>query len=269
MEVLNVLNERLLNKPALAMLQPPPLPGTYTHTQQTIQDIVEDCLFEAQMIADNHFDGFILQNMNDMPIKQQSNFETVAFMSRILLEIKACFPNLLQGVLINWDGVASLAVAEACRADFVRVEHLYTGASVTSAGLLQAQCVDIINLKKKLNSAIPIFADIYEVHGVPLGRKSYGDSAWETVHEAFADGLFTSGTSTEESLKIVQEIKERVPETPVYLGGGATGDNIAQLLAHYDGVSVATWIKDGNMRNKINPEKAAHFVREVEKSRSI
>ncbi|MGY3778777.1 BtpA/SgcQ family protein [Isobaculum melis] len=262
------MNERLLNKPALAMLQPPPLPGTYTHTDKTIHQIVEECLAEAEMIHANHFDGFIIQNMNDMPIKQHSNFETVAFMSRILLEIKHSFPSLLQGVLVNWDGVASLAVAEACEADFIRVEHLYTGANITSAGLLQAQCVDIINLKKKLNSKIPVFADIYEVHGVPIGRKTYQDAAWEAVYEAFADGLFTSGATTEESLNIIQQIKERVPEVPVYLGGGATGENISQLLDFYDGVSVATWIKDGNMRNKINPKKAAYFIEEVKKSRS-
>lgn len=261
------MHEKLLNKPALAMLQPMPLPGTYTNNGETIEEIVEACLAEAQMIHENRFDGLILQNMNDMPIKQHSNFESVAYMTRLSMEIKYYFPELLQGVLVNWDGVASLAVAEACQADFIRVEHLYTGANVTSAGILQAQCVDIIELKKKLSSKIPVFADIYEVHGVPLGSKSYGDAAWEAVHEAFADGLFTSGKTMEESLEIIREVKQKVPHTPVYLGGGATGDNISQLLENYDGVSVATWIKDGNMRNKINPVKAAQFIQNVYASR--
>lgn len=249
------------------MLQPPALPGTFKNEGQSIDEIVADCVREAKMIAENGFDGLILQNMNDMPIKQDSNFQSVAFMTRIGNEIKDKFPDLLIGILINWDGVASLAVAEAINADFIRVEHLYTGVNVTSAGLLQAQAVDIIELKMRLKSDIPIFADVYEVHGVPLGRKTYGDAAWEIVNEAFADGLFTSGKNIEESIKIAKEIKDRNLNVPLYLGGGATGDNIYELLEYYDGVSVATWIKDGDMANDINPEKANIFMKQVSKSK--
>lgn len=263
------MNKKLLNKPALAMLQPPPLPGTYTYTGKTIDEIVKDCLSEAKMILENNFDGIILQNMNDMPIKQHSNFQTVAYMTRIAQEIKNAYPSLLLGILVNWDGEAALAVADACGADFIRVEHLYTGANVTSAGILQAQCVDILELKHKIGSKVPIFADIYEVHGVPIGKKSWGDAAWEAVHEAFADGLFVSGKTIEENISIVNEIKQRVPNTPIYLGGGANGDNISTLIKYYDGVSIATWIKDGNMRNPINPQKAKHFMDTINNNRKI
>lgn len=255
------------NKKALAMLQPPALPGTYKYQGKTIDEIVEVSIREAQIIQEYGFDGLILQNMNDMPIKQKSNFQTVAYLTRIGNEIKKLFPDLLLGVLVNWDGVASLAVAEAIKADFIRIEHAYSGVTVSSAGLLEAQCVDIIELKMRLGSSIPIFADVYEVHGVPLGRKSYGDAAWEIVNEAFADGLFTSGRNIAESIAIAKEIKTRNLGVPLYLGGGATGDNIYELMQYYEGVSVATWIKDGNMANDINPEKAKIFMEEVKRSR--
>lgn len=261
------MDNRLLNKPALAMLQPPALPGTYKNTGQDIEEIIDKSLHEAKMIAENNFDGLIIQNMNDMPIKQHSNFQTVAYMTRIANAIKESFPSLLLGILINWDGVASLAVADAIQADFIRVEHLYTGVNVTSAGLLQAQCTDIIDLKMKIGSSVPVFADVYEIHGVPIGRKSYGDAAWEIINEAFADGLFTSGRNTAESIAIAKEINEKNLDVPLFLGGGANGDNVAELMKYYDGVSVATWIKDGNMANEINPKKARLFMNEVEKSR--
>lgn len=257
------MNEKLLNKPVLAMLQPSSLPGTYKNKGEKIDLIIEKAINEAKMIEENKFDGLIIQNMNDMPIKQFSNFQTVAYMTQITSEIKRRFPNLLIGVLINWDGVASLAVADAVGADFIRVEHLYTGVNVTSGGMLQGQCTDIIDLKMKIGSDVPIFADVYEVHGVPLGKKSYGEAAWEIVNEAFADGIFTSGKSVDESIEIAKEIKSKNLQVPVYLGGGATGDNIAELMKYYDGVSVATWIKDGDMANDINPEKAKKFINEV------
>ena len=101
------------------MLQPPPLPGTYTYTGKTIDEIVKEFVYPKQKYnLKINFDGIILQNMNDMPIKQHSNFQTVAYMTRIAQEIKNAYPSLLLGILVNWDGEAALAVADACGADF-------------------------------------------------------------------------------------------------------------------------------------------------------
>ncbi|MDK6371112.1 BtpA/SgcQ family protein [Aerococcus urinae] len=261
------MDSRLLNKPALAMVQPKAFPGTYKYDGSSIDEIIDKTLKEINMIKECGFDGIIVQNMNDMPIKQKSNFQTVAFLTRLCTEIKNYYPDLLMGILVNWDGVASLAVAAAVNADFIRIEHLYTGANVTSSGILESQAVDILELKMRLGINIPIFADIYEVHGIPLGKKSHSDAAWEAVNETMADGLFTSGKNTEESLSIAKQIKEKLPDTPVYLGGGANGENISELIKEYDGVSVATWIKDGNMENDINPKKAKIFMKEVKSRR--
>ena len=253
------------SKIVLSMIQPEPLPGSYRHAGMGIREIVDMALRETEMVAENHFDGIIVQNMNDMPIKQESSPEAIAYMTRISYEIRRRFPELLMGILMNWDGVAGLSVADAVGADFVRVEHLFTGASVTSAGILQAQCVDIANLRKRTGSKVPVYADVYEVHGIPLGRKPVGDAAWECVHEAFADGLFMSGKSVDESIRMVKEARERVKDTPIFLGGGATGDNIHELMQYFDGVSVATWIKNGDMKNPTHSERAYVFLCEAQR----
>ena len=73
---------------AFAMIQPSALPGSYRHEDKTIDDIVAEVLEETQMIVDNGFDGVILQNMNDMPIKQIAAPEAIAYMTRIAYEIK-------------------------------------------------------------------------------------------------------------------------------------------------------------------------------------
>ena len=252
---------------ALSMIQPPPLPGSYRNRGERIQDIVTQALREAEMIAENGFDGFILQNMNDMPVKQHAPMEAVAYLTAIGAELRRVFPELVLGVLVNWDGVAALCVADAIGADFVRVEHLYTGAEVTSAGILQAQCCDICALRRRLGTDIPVFADVYEVHGVPLGAKPVEDAAWEAVNEAFADGLFVGGKTPEESISLAKRIRARVPGVPVFLGGGATGDNIASLIPHFDGVSVATWIKNGDMKNPIDKERAKRFIDQIKAAR--
>ena len=239
---------------AFAMIQPSALPGSYRHEDKTIDDIVAEVLEETQ-------------NMNDMPIKQNAAPEAIAYMTRIAYEIKHQYPQLILGVLVNWDGVASLAVADAVHADFVRVEHLFTGANVTSAGILEGQCVEIAALRKRIRSKVPVYADIQEVHGIPLGGKPIDDAAWEAVHEAFADGLFVSGKSKEESLEMIHAVRKKLPDTPVILGGGANGENIEELLQYYDGVSVATWVKNGNMKNPIDPKRAEIFMSSVQKAR--
>lgn len=266
-ENMNCLGRR--EKIVLSMIQPEPLPGSYRHRDMGIGEIVDQALRETEMVAENHFDGVIVQNMNDMPVKQESSPEAIAYMTRIAYEIRKRFPELLMGILMNWDGVAGLCVADAAGADFVRVEHLFTGASVTSAGILQAQCVEIAGLRKRTGSRIPVYADVYEVHGIPLGKKPVGDAAWECVHEAFADGLFLSGKSVRESIMMVKEARKRVPDTPIFLGGGAAGDNIRELMQYFDGVSVATWIKNGDMKNPIDPERARIFISEAKQNSGL
>lgn len=250
----------------LSMIQPEPLPGSYRHGDMKFEEICDRALREADMIMKNGFDGFILQNMNDMPIKQIASPEAIAYMSILGERLRKGFPEAVLGILMNWDGVAALAVADAVNADFVRVEHLFTGAEVTSAGLLEGQCCEIAALRKRIKSSIPVYADVYEVHGAPLGAKPVEDAAWESVHEAFADGLFMSGKTPRESIEMVKKARQKV-DVPIFLGGGATGENVCELLQYYDGVSVATWVKNGNMKNPIDPEKAKIFMEQAAMAR--
>ena len=243
----------------MAMIQPPALPGSYRYDGRGIADSAKKALEETEQVAALGFDGIILQNMNDMPIRQHSRPEAIAYMTRIAQEIKLRFPQLKLGILVNWDGVAALAVADAVGADFIRVEHLFTRAEVTSAGLLQAQCCEILELRRRIGSRIPIYADIYESHGEHLGKIPVADAAWEAVNEAFADGLFLGGKNDAERLQVCRQVKARV-NVPCLLSGGATADNIANLLQIYDGVSVATWIKGGDMKNPIDSIRAKRFL---------
>ena len=157
----------------------------------------------------------------------------------------------------------ALAVADAAGADFVRVEHLYTGAEVTSAGLLQGQCCEITALKRKLGTDIPVYADVWERHGIPLCPQPLDEAAWQCVHEAFADGLFLCGKNAQESLSMARQVRQRVPAIPLFLGGGATGDNVRELLQEYDAVCVATWIKNGDMRNPVDPDRTRYFMEQA------
>ena len=136
--------------------------------------------------------------------------------------------------------------------------------------MLEAQCVDICQFKKRIGSHIPVYADVQEVHYEQLAGKSIVDNAWDTVMNAFADGLFLGGQSCEESIEIIKSVRKRLgSKIPIFLSSGATGDNISEILQYYDGVSVGTWVKNGNMRNPIDPERAGRFMEGVKTARKL
>ncbi len=252
---------------ALVMIQPSAMPGSYLNEGEKFESISRTVMAEADMIVKMGFDGFILQNMHDGPVAQQARPESIAFMSTLAYKLKSKYPEKVLGILVNWDGVASLAVAEASGADFARVEHLYTGVSVDSTGFMFGQCGKILEFKKRIGSKIPVYVDVQEVNANYLCPDPKPLAAKRSVKASFADGVFMSGKDTEESLIYIHETRKLLPDTPILLGGGATGDNVYELLKYYDGVSVATWIKDGDMRNPINPVKAKHFLNECKRAK--
>lgn len=253
----------------MGMIQPEPCPGSYKHNGMSFAEIIDRARKEVGMLKKYRFDGYIIQNRNDAPVRQHAQPQNIAFMSVLAKTLKDAFPEMIQGILINWDGVASLAVAEAAGSDFVRVEHTFTGLEVGYAGLMEAQCVELCDFRKKMGSRIPVYADVQEVHYEQLGGKKIVDSAWDSIQNAFADGLFIGGHSAQESIELAQAVRKRLgDEVPIFLSSGATGENIYEILKYYDGVSVGTWIKNGNLRNPIDPEKARIFMENVEKHRT-
>ena len=246
---------------ALTMIQPPPLPGSFRHKDQSFQQIMETTMAEAAMIQRVGFDGYILQNRNDAPVRQTARVESVAYLSVLSYLLKQEFPDLVQGILVNWDGVASIAVAEAAAADFVRVEHVFVGAEVGYAGYLEAQCVEICDFRKRLGSEIPLFADIQEVHYTQIGGKPVPDSAFDAIYNAFADGLFVGGRNPQESIELVTAVRKRIGDAiPIMVSGGSNADNVRELLQHFDGVSVGAWVKNGNMKNPIDEGRAKLYM---------
>ena len=105
---------------------------------------------------------------------------------------------------------------------------------------------------------IPPYADVWERHGIPLCPQPLDEAAWQCVHEAFADGLFLCGKNAQESLSMAQQVRQRVPGVPLFLGGGATGDNVRELLQEYDAVCVATGSKTATCA--IRSTRIAHVI---------
>lgn len=245
----------------VGMVQLRPLPGSARYTDERLTNIIDAALTEVTVLSDCGFTGVQLQNMGDNPSTRRAGLETVAYMTFAAVEIRRAFPNLELSVLVNWDAEASIAVADASGADFVRVEHTWVGATVTSWGISQASCHEATAFRSRIRSRIPIFADVYEPHAVPLVEQPIEAMAKAAFDEGAADGLFVTGRSFEESMDWARRIRHVLPGVPLWLGGGATAENVGDVAGLVDGVTVATSIKRGDMRNAVEPELARAFVK--------
>ena len=244
----------------VGMVQLRPLPGSARYTDEPLTSIIDAALAEVAVLDDCSFTGVQLQNMGDNPSSRRAGLETIAYMTTAAVEIRRCHPELQLSILVNWDAEASIAVADACGADFVRVEHTWIGASVTSWGVSQAQCHEATAFRSRIRSRVPIFADVYEPHAVPLVERPVEAVAQAAVDEGGADGLFVTGRSFDESMAWGKAIREVLPAVPLWLGGGATVENVAAARPLFDGVTVATSIKRGDMRNAVDPDLARDFL---------
>ncbi len=246
--------------PILAMAPPAALPGSIRCGGVSIGEISARLIDEVAMLVRGGVDGVILQNFNDGPVKQGAALEVCGYLTRLGRDIKSAFPDLLLGVLVCWDGPMSLAVAEAVGADFVRVEHVYCGAELTAAGIIEGQCVAVQQLKRKLGSSMFICADVYEPHSVPLCPLPVEIAATEAVWGGLANGLFVCGKHAEESIELAERVKKVLPGVPLLCGGGSNAENVGGLLHAFDGVCVGACIRNGSLHNPIDENRLAAYM---------
>jgi len=250
----------------VGMVQLRAMPGSARYAGEPLSSIVASAVEEAVLLADAGFTGVQLQNMGDMPSSNRAGPETVAQMTLAAIEIRRASPDLSLSVIVNWDVAASIAVAEASGADFVRAEHTWIGATVTTWGIAEASCYEALRFRSLIRSTMPVYADVREPHASPLVARSVEDLARASVHEAAAAGLFVTGSSVEESVDWIRRVRAAVPGVPVWLGGGATAENVREVLRHVDGMVVATCLKHGDKANAIDPELARQFMSAVRAS---
>jgi hypothetical protein len=121
-------------KPVIAMLHAQALPGRPRHdTAKTVQQIKDALKHDLDALQQVGVDGLLFCNEADLPYKLQTGPETAAAMAALIGELK---PEITCpfGVDIVWDPAASLAVARATGASFVR--EVFTGVHESDLGLM-------------------------------------------------------------------------------------------------------------------------------------
>jgi uncharacterized protein len=246
--------------PVIGVIHLLPLPGSPRWDGQ-FENVCLRAEQEAAALATGGANGIIVENFFDAPFtKNRVDTATACAMSIVINRVMAiCDLPIGVNVLRN-DALTAMAVAATTGAQFIRVNVL-TGAMVTDQGLIEGQAHELHLYRRHLDAYknVRIFADVMVKHASPLGALTdIKLIAKDTVKRGLADAVIVSGSATgdEPSLKDLQDVREALPNTPMFVGSGASKKNVKSLLQYADGVIVASSLKrQGILENPVDVEQ--------------
>jgi membrane complex biogenesis BtpA family protein len=225
--------------------------------------VVERAEQEATALAAGGVDGIIIENFFDAPfVKDQVDPATVSAMTLIVDRIQNLVVIPVGLNILRNDAISAMAIATCVQAQFIRVNVL-TGVMATDQGLIEGKAHELLRYRRDLASDVAIFADVLVKHARPLGTPNLTTAVKDTIERGLADAVILSGwaTGSPPSLEDLELASTAANGTPVFIGSGATWDNIGQLMQAADGVIVSSSLKRyGRITEAIDPIRVAQFV---------
>jgi membrane complex biogenesis BtpA family protein len=250
-----------VGKPLVAMCHLRGLPGRPRHDVAGGMDgIVGALASDVAALQEAGVDGLLFCNENDIPYQLETGPEIAAAMAaavaRLHDEIRLPF-----GVNVLWDARATLAVARATGAAFVR--EVFTGVFDTDMGLMAPPLGELAAYRRAIGADdVAIFTNITPEFSRSVSGRSVAERARGAAYMG-VDALLISGPQAGMSAGIddLLEAKEAAPEIPVIANTGVTHENVERILEVADGAIVGTSLKvGGSTWNAVDPDRAKRMV---------
>ena len=233
-------------RPLIGVIHLPPLPGY--EESPGLAAVVAHALAELATYRVGGLDGVLVENENDRPHRVEAGRETIAVMTAVTRSLVAAAGRLPVGIeiLLN-DPEASLAVAHASGADFIRSDYFADEMSRPVHGAMRTAPQQVIAFRARIGAErVLVLADIQVKYAQMLTPRSLGESA-RAAREAGADAIVVTGTRTGEppSPHEVLAAREGSGDCPVLVGSGLAAGNARALLEVADGAIVGTSLMHG------------------------
>jgi membrane complex biogenesis BtpA family protein len=251
-------------KPLVGMVHLLPLPGSPRYGG-SVQAIVKRAVADAVTVAGGGMDGCLVENTGDVPFTAGAvGPETVAAMTAAVVEIRRAVRVPCGVSVLKNDPQAALAIAGVSGAQFIRVT-VHAGVVATGQGLIQGDAFHTLRYRRAIGAeGVALFVDFMTKHGGPLVPTDPEQEAKDLVDRGLADTLVVSGRGTGEAadFELLTAIRKAIPQTPLFVGSGATPETVRALLEIADGVIVGTAIKrDGKLSNPVDPARVERLAR--------
>ena len=249
-------------RPIIGVVHLLPLP-TSPRWGGSLKTVIDRAEQEAVALASGGIDGIIIENFFDAPFtKNQVDPAVVSAMTILVQRIQNLVTLPIGLKVLRNDGTSAIAIASCTGAQFVRVNVL-TGVMATDQGLIEGEAHKLLRYRRELGSGVKILADVLVKHARPLGSVNLTTAVQDTIERGLADAVILSGWATgdppnSEDLELASRAAK---STPVFVGSGASWDNIATLMQAADGVIVSSSLKrHGNRDQTIDPIRVSQFV---------
>jgi uncharacterized protein len=227
------------------------LPGSPSYRGAAIDDLVASALEDARRYARGGVHGLIVENHGDIPFAKPDDLgpETAAVMAVVTDRLRREV-GLPLGVNVLANGARhALAVAQAGGAGFVRVNQ-WANAYVANEGFIEGPAAAATRYRSWLRAeGVRVFADVHVKHGAHAITADRSLAELTRDLEFFdADAVIVTGQRTGDAADLADLATVRAAtQLPLLVGSGVTPDNVGAILAHADGVIVASALKEGGV----------------------
>jgi membrane complex biogenesis BtpA family protein len=259
-----------VRKPVIAMLHLPGLPGRPWHdVAGGIGRAVDVVGRDLAVLQDAGVDGLMFCNEADVPYQLAVGPEIVAAMSSVIGQLRRDV-RIPFGCNLLWDAIASLAVARATGAVFVR--EVMTGVYESDLGMIEPHIGEIAAFRQAIGASdVLLFDNIAPEFASAIGHRTVADRARGAAFLG-ADAILISGPAagTQFAMSDLVAAKEAVPSTPVIANTGVRASTIEHIFKVADGAIVGTSLKrDGVTWNEVDADRARALVDAARAARAV
>jgi uncharacterized protein len=254
--------------PIIGVVHLLPLP-TSPRWGGSLKTVIDRAEQEATALASGGVDGLIVENFFDAPFaKNQVDPAVVSAMTVVVQRIQNLVTLPIGLNVLRNDAKSAMAIASCVRAQFIRVNVL-TGVMATDQGLIEGEAHQILRYRRELGTDVKILADVLVKHARPLSSPNLTVAVKDTIERGLADAVILSGwaTGSPPNIEDLELACGAANGTPVFIGSGASWENVGTLMQAADGVIVSSSLKrHGQIEQPIDPIRVSQFVEAARRS---
>jgi len=257
-------------KPIIAMCHLQPLPGDPYYDADGGMEKVFDCARrEFFALQENGVDAVMFSNEFSLPYLTKVPAETTAAMARIIGQLLSDI-RIPFGVNVLWDPIASLDLAAAVGAKFIR--EIMSGVYASDFGLWNTNVGETVRHQMHLGlKNVKLMFNIVPEAARYLADRDIAEIAKTTVFNNRPDVICVSGITagSPTDTGVLKRVKAAIPDTAVFANTGCRADTIEGILGIADGAVVGTTFKqDGDFNNPADPVRIRAFMAKVREIRA-
>ncbi|MEC7926267.1 MAG: BtpA/SgcQ family protein [Actinomycetota bacterium] len=242
------------------------LPGS-PENYLSLDEIIELAQEDVNNLVFGGVDGIIIENFGDTPfVKDDISKRTLASFTTVVENIEYDREIKVGINVLRNDGIAALSIAEATKADFVRINVLNNVMMFTDQGIIEGKAHEIAEFKNSLNKEIEIYADVFVKHAVPPEGSKIENHTEELIHRAGADVVIVTGDGTGHEINIedLNKVRDIVPQGKLAIGSGVNEENIEDYTGLADILIVGTNFKvDQDVSKRVDQRSVEQLIQMI------